>query len=184
MALNIESLRTIAPPSGMPFNIRRRAHVVLRVSDMERSLLFYTQVLGFKVSEICAESLQPGGFAFLRCHTDHRTIALAGAGSGFSAHAELHHIAFEVATVDEVFAARERLRERGFRITFEGRRRGGCQVAVAFLDPDGHCLEIYWGLDQLGTNGYVRPASEWKGIKTLEAAVADPLPGQDTGIHK
>jgi len=184
MSLNIESLRTIAPPNGMPFQIRRLAHVVLQVSDMERSVIFYTQVLGFKVTEIYAETLQPGGFAFLRCQTDHHTIALVGAGSGPSKHAELHHIAFEVATVDEVFAARERLRERSITITFEGRRRAGCQIAVEFLDPDGHCLEIYWGLDQIGTNGYVRPASEWKGIKTLEAAVADPVLGQDTGIHK
>ncbi|MBI2992436.1 MAG: hypothetical protein HYY47_09935, partial [Deltaproteobacteria bacterium] len=50
--------------------------------------------------------------------------------------------------------------------------------------PDNHCVEIYWGLDQVGTSGYVRPASEWKGIKTLEAAIANPVPGQDTHINK
>jgi hypothetical protein len=38
------------------------------------------------------------------------------------------------------------------------------------------------GLDPIGTSGYVRPASEWKGIRTLEAAVADPVVGQETGI--
>jgi len=103
---------------------------------------------------------------------------------GDSKHAELHHVAFEVGTLDEVFAARERLREHSVTITFEGRRRAGCQIAVKFLDPDGHCLEVYWGLDQIGTSGYVRPASEWKGIKTLEAAVADPVLGQDTRLHK
>jgi catechol 2,3-dioxygenase-like lactoylglutathione lyase family enzyme len=32
----------------MPFKIRRLAHVVLQVSDLERSLHFYTYVLGFK----------------------------------------------------------------------------------------------------------------------------------------
>jgi hypothetical protein len=51
---------------------------------------------------------------------------------------------------------------------------------VKFLDPDKHTIEIYWGLDQVGTKGYVRPASEWKGVKTLEAAIADPTIGQDT----
>src|SRR5215467_6763380 len=99
-------------------------------------------------------------------------------------HTELHHAAFEVASVEEVFAVRERLREHGATITFDGRRRAGCQIAVEFLDPDGHCLEIYWGLDQIGSGGYVRPASEWKGIKTLEAAVADPVMGQDPGTQK
>ena len=184
MTLDIETLRTLAPPDGMAFKIRRLAHIVLQVSDLERSLLFYTQVLGFKVTEIYSEDLQPGGFAFLRCHTDHHSVALFGAGSGRSKHAELHHVAFEVGSLDEVFAVRERLREHSVTITFEGRRRAGCQIAVEFLDPDGHCLEVYWGLDQIGSSGYVRPASEWKGIKTLEAAVADPVLGQDTRLHK
>jgi catechol 2,3-dioxygenase-like lactoylglutathione lyase family enzyme len=184
MALDIEKLRALQPPAGIGFKIRRLGHVVLQLADLERSLLFYTQVLGFKITEIYSEELQPGGFAFLRCHTDHHSIALVGAGTGRSRHAELHHIAFEVGSVQEVFVVRERLREQGATITFEGRRRAGCQIAVEFLDPDGHCLEIYWGLDQIGTSGYVRPASEWKGIRTLEAAVANPVVGQDTGTQK
>ena len=184
MALNIEKLRTLQPPASVGFKIRRLGHVVLQVTDLERSLLFYTQVLGFKITEIYSEELQPGGFAFLHCHTDHHSIALVGTGTGQSRHAELHHIAFEVGTLAEVFNVRERLREQGATITFEGRRRAGCQIAVEFLDPDGHCLEIYWGLDQIGTNGYVRPASEWKALRTLEAAVANPVVGQDTGTQK
>ncbi|MGE5306098.1 MAG: hypothetical protein ACM3TN_22555 [Alphaproteobacteria bacterium] len=32
--------------------------------------------------------------------------------------------------------------------------------------------------------GYVRPASEWQGIKTLEAAVANPVVGQDTATQQ
>ena len=95
------------------------------------------------MTEIYSEDLQPGGFAFLRCHTDHHSIALVGTGAGRSRHAELHHIAFEVGSLDEVFTVRARLREHGATITFEGRRRAGCQIAVEFLDPDGHCLEIY-----------------------------------------
>ncbi|HYT53069.1 MAG TPA: VOC family protein [Verrucomicrobiae bacterium] len=184
MALDIVKLRALEPPAGLGFKIRRLGHVVLQVTDLERSLLFYTQVLGFKVTEIYSEDLQPGGFAFLRCHTDHHSIALVGTGAGRSRHTELHHIAFEVGSLSEVFNVRERLREQGATITFEGRRRAGCQIAVEFLDPDGHCLEIYWGLDQVGTSGYVRPASEWKAIRTLEAAVANPVMGQDTGTQK
>jgi catechol 2,3-dioxygenase len=85
-----------------------------------------------------------------------------------SKHAELHHIAFEMATLAEVFQVRETLREHNVTITFDGRRRTGCQIAVEFLDPDKHTIEIYWGLDQVGTNGYVRPTSEWKGSKPLK----------------
>lgn len=179
MALDTEKLRKMTPPAGMPFQIRRLGHVVLMVSDLERSVTFYTQILGFKVSDIYPEELQPGGFAFLRCNTDHHSIALVGAAPGQFKHAELHHIAFEVAALQEVFRVRDRLREHKVAITFEGRRRAGCQISVEFLDPDGHCIEIYWGLDQVGTDGYVRPASEWKGVRGLEEAVANPVSGQD-----
>ena len=67
MAIDIVKLRTLQPPEGLGFRIRRLGHVVLQVTDLERSLLFYTQVLGFKVTEIYSEELQPGGFACLRC---------------------------------------------------------------------------------------------------------------------
>jgi catechol-2,3-dioxygenase len=184
MALDVEKLRKMAPPSGMPFKIRRLGHVVLQVSDLERSMNFYTQILGFKVSDVYSEDMQPGGFAFLRCNTDHHSIALVGAGAGQSKHIELHHIAFEVGTLEEVFRVRDRLRKHEVPITFDGRRRAGCQISVEFLDPDRHCLEIYWGLDQIGSDGHVRPASEWKGIRGLEEAVANPVSGQDTHVNK
>jgi len=184
MALDVEKLRKMAPPSGMPFKIRRLGHVVLQVSDLERSMNFYTQILGFKVSDVYSEDMQPGGFAFLRCNTDHHSIALVGAGPGQSKHIELHHVAFEVGTLEEVFRVRDRLRKHEVPITFDGRRRAGCQISVEFLDPDNHCIEIYWGLDQIGSDGHVRPPSEWKGIRGLEEAVANPVSGQDTHLNK
>lgn len=45
MALDIEKLRALQPPADLGFKIRRLGHVVLQVSDLERSLIFYTQVL-------------------------------------------------------------------------------------------------------------------------------------------
>ena len=63
-------------------------------------------------------------------------------------------------------------------VVFEGRRRAGSQVSVEFLDPDGYTLELYWGIDQIGTDGYVRPKEEWRGAATLEEAIAHPPPGQ------
>ena len=55
-------------------------------------------------------------------------------------------------------------------------------VLLEFRDPDGHRLEIYWGLDQVGSDGQVRPPSEWKWAHTLEEAVRDPVRGQDTTL--
>ena len=76
--------------------------------------------------------------------------------------------------LDEVVRARDHLRAAGATITFEGRRRAGCQVAVEFRDPDGHRLEIYWGLDQVGADGNIRPPEQWREAHSLKAAIDDP----------
>ena len=55
--------------------------------------------------------------------------------------------------------------------------------AFYFRDPDNHRLEIYWGIDQIGSDGHVRPPSEWKGARSLADAIADPVRGQDTTLH-
>lgn len=175
-----QALRAMAPKPGRPFRLTKIGHVVLMVKDIERSTAFYTGVLGFRVSDVYPETMMKGRMVFMRCASDHHGVALIGQGPGPSAQHELHHLAFEVDTLDEVFAAREWLKANGVKIEFEGRRRAGCQVAVEFRDPDGHWLEIYWGLDQVGPDGRVRPPDEWREHFTLEEAAADAPPGQDT----
>ena len=161
----------------LPFQIRRLGHVVLNCKDLAASERFYTDVLGFQVSDRYPEAMVPGGMVFLRCATDHHTVALVG-GAHPDRGNPLNHFAFEVATLDEVFRARDVLRQHDVPIVFEWRRRAGCQIAVEFLDPDGNNLEIYWNLDQVGTDGTVRPADEWRQALTLEDAVANPVRGQ------
>ena len=183
MTIDPAALKRFTRPQGMPFRIGKIGHVVLNVTNMERSVRFYTEVLGFKVSDVYPEEMVPGGMVFMRCNADHHGVALVGSMKERSPNVELNHMAFEVGTLDEVLRARDYLRKHGVQIDFEGRRRAGVQIAVEFRDPDGHRLEIYWGLDQVGSDGYVRPASEWKGAKSLAAAIADPVRGQDTTLQ-
>lgn len=167
----------------MPFRIRKIGHVVLRASDLPKSVDFYTRLLGFEISDIYPEEMLPGGMVFMRYNPDHHGVALVGGMPGPSAKRELHHIAFEVDTLDEVFLARKRLRAHGVPIVFEGRRRAGVQIAIEFLDPDGHHLEIYWGLDRVGPDGRVRPKAEWREAHTLEDALDNPPPGQSVQLN-
>lgn len=183
MSFDPDRLKSQRRPHGLPFRINKIGHVVLNVSDLERSVRFYTQVLGFSVSDVYPPETVPGGMVFMRCNTDHHGVALVGSLTRGSESLELNHLAFEVATIDEILRARDHLRRNGAQIDFEGRRRAGCQIAVEFRDPDGHRLEIYWGVDQIGSDGYARPASEWKWAHSLADAIADPVRGQDTTLQ-
>lgn len=178
-----DQLKRLARPKGLPFNITKIGHVVLNCTDLERSVKFYAEILGFKVSDVYTPDIAPGGMVFMRCSADHHGIALVGSMRSPSPNVELNHLAFEVGTLDEVFRAREHLRRHDIAIDFEGRRRAGAQIAVEFHDPDGHRLEIFWGLDQVGSNGATRPPEEWRWAHSLEEAVTDPVRGQDTSLQ-
>lgn len=174
MKVDIEKLRAAIPHTQPPFALKKLGHVVIKVTDLQRSLAFYAGVLGFKVSDILGEDRMPGGMIFLRCNPDHHGIALVGGAPGPADQRELHHIAFEAGSLDDVFRARDHLRDHGATLVFEGRRGAGAQVAIEFLDPDGHNLEFYWGIDQIGADGVARPPQEWRDAKSLEEAVANP----------
>jgi len=166
-----------------PFELGKIGHVALYVSDIERSLRFYQDILGLQVSDIYQDDMMPGGAVFLRCNADHHGIALFKATDANPACSGLHHMAFEVPTLDDVFRARSHLQANNVPIDFDGRRRAGVQIAVEFRDPDNHRLEIYWGIDQIAPGAQARPPHEWKGAVSLEAAVADPVVGQDTSLR-
>ncbi len=180
---NSALIQAHARPHGLPFRVTKIGHVVLNCTDLERSVKFYTEILGFMVSDVYPPDMVPGGMVFMRCNTDHHGVALVGTMTAPSPHVELNHMAFEVGSLDEVVRARDHLRRHGVQIDFEGRRRAGVQIAVEFRDPDGHRLEIYWGLDQIGSDGRARPSSEWKWAHSLKEAIADPVMGQDTTLR-
>ena len=172
-----------APPADLPFDITKIGHVVLKVAELERAVDFYTQVMGFRVSDVYPDTMMPGGMVFLRCNADHHGVALVGGAQGPAQGTELHHMAFEVATLDEVLRAREHLKRHEVELLFEGRRRAGAQIALEFRDPDGHVLEIYWGLDRIGPGEQARPPEQWREAFSLEEAIENAPLGQDTSLQ-
>jgi catechol 2,3-dioxygenase-like lactoylglutathione lyase family enzyme len=183
MKVDKKKINSHTRPKGMPFNITKIGHVVLNVADVERSTRFYTEVMGFKVSDVYTDEIAPGGMVFFRCNGDHHGIAVVGSMADESPAVELNHVAFEVATLDEVILARSHLKKHNVPIDFEGRRRAGAQIAVEFRDPDGHRLEIFWGLDQIGSDEIRRPEEEWIWAHSLEEAIDNPVKGQDTTLR-
>jgi len=178
-----DRVKRLKTPHGLPFHIGKIGHIVINVRDVAKSTEFYTQILGFRISDVYPDEMVPGGMVFLRCNTDHHGIALVGSMTDAATNVELNHIAFEVPSLDDVIRARDHLARHQVPIDFAGRRRAGCQIAVEFRDPDDHRLEIYWGIDQIGSDGRARPSHEWDGKPSIEAALAAPVPGQDVSLH-
>ena len=54
------------------------AHLAIRTADLEKTLQFYTEVMGFRVSDVYTPDVAPGGMVFLRCNADHHGVALVG----------------------------------------------------------------------------------------------------------
>lgn len=75
MAVDIQALKRYSPPESLPFSLNKIGHVVLNVSDLERSVAFYTGVLGFRISDVYPDEMMPGGMVFMRCNSDHHGIA-------------------------------------------------------------------------------------------------------------
>ncbi|MBM3342507.1 MAG: hypothetical protein FJY56_10425 [Betaproteobacteria bacterium] len=159
-----------------PVRIKKLGHIVLEVSDVERSIKFYTEVLNFRVSD-----RQETGGAFLTGIGDHHTIGLfpsAGAQAEKPAHdgARLNHFALQVGSIEELFDIRAYLQERGVPINFQGRRRLGGHTSVEFVDPDGFHVELFCDMDQLAPGQRSRPMGAGPRIESLEAARDNPKP--------
>ena len=67
-------------------------HVVLNTPDIDRVVEFYTDILGFKVSDWSEHQM-----AFLRCNKRHHSISFNQAS-----YASVNHIAYEVDGIDEL----------------------------------------------------------------------------------
>lgn len=120
-------------PEGGPLKI---GHVVLNTPDLDRSVDFYQEVFGFTVSDWSEHQM-----AFLRCNTDHHSIAM-NAGP----HASLNHVAYDVAEIHDLMRGVGRLRKGGVATIWgPGRHGPGGYMFCYFVDPSGFVCEYETG---------------------------------------
>jgi len=122
----------------------RILHTMLRVGDMQRSIDFYTRLMGMKVLRTTDRPEQKYSLAFVG-YGDESTGAVIELtynhgvdryelGSGYG------HIAIEV---DDAAAVCERIRAGGGLVTREaGPVKGGTTVIAFVQDPDGYKIEL------------------------------------------
>ena len=123
--------------------VQRLNHAVLYVRDVERSVAFYSEVLGFRVV------MGFSGAAFLQAagsSNDHDLgLFQVGANAADSAAGRgavgLYHLAWEVDTLDELERVQRRLAEAGALV---GASDHATTKALYAKDPDGIEFEVSW----------------------------------------
>ncbi|WAZ21746.1 VOC family protein [Streptomyces cinnabarinus] len=122
----------------------RTGHLGLNVTDLDRSLAFYRDVLGFAL--LAEGKEEDRRYAFLG---DGDTLVLTlwqqAAAPYDESRAGLHHLAFQADSVERVRAYETALREYGVEFAYDGvvaHAEGAGSGGIFFFDPDGTRLEI------------------------------------------
>ena len=120
-------------------------HVGLNVSDLDRSVEVYRQVFGWEVTTRNDEAERR--FAFL-ADGPRLVVTLWEQSDGRfpTDQPGLHHLSFEVGSIEEVRATEERVRAAGLRLHHDGvvpHSEGLTSGGIFFEDPDGIRLEVF-----------------------------------------
>jgi catechol 2,3-dioxygenase-like lactoylglutathione lyase family enzyme len=151
-----------------PFKPVRIGPVSLFVDDVEEAERFYTDTLGLAVSE---ETKIDGHRAvFLRANTEHHSIALfpieLRRGLGLGDHSSLLSFGIQLGSYEQLRAARSYLLERGVTlIDLPQEMYPGIDYAVHAVDPDGHVMQLYYYMEQVGWDGRTRPQAERRKVE-------------------
>lgn len=127
----------------------RIGHVHLKVSDIEKALTFYRDLLGFEVTERIGNSavfLSAGGYHH---HIGLNTWHSEGASKATKSGVGLFHAAILYPTREDLAVVVKRLFEKGYPL--EGAADHGVSEAIYLDDPDGNGIELYWD----------KPREEW-----------------------
>jgi len=117
-------------------------HVHLKVSDLDRSLGFYCDVLGFTLMQKYGD-----GAAFISAGDYHHHIGLntwesRGGSPPPPGTTGLYHVAIRYPTRATLADALRRLERAG--IQLDGASDHGVSEALYLRDPDGNGIELYW----------------------------------------
>jgi catechol-2,3-dioxygenase len=165
----------------------RLNHAVLFVSDLERSLRFWTEAFGMEI--VAREPRANAAFLRLPRSGNHHDLGLFGIGAGVAPRQRgtvgLYHLAWQVDTIDELEQARMTLAELE---AFTGESSHGATKSVYGIDPDGNEFEVMWMLPRQDWGQYESAApvdrldlgaevARWSGVGTAGELV--PRPAED-----
>jgi catechol 2,3-dioxygenase len=128
----------------------RIGHIHLKVSDLDRALEFYRDLLGFELTTMYGTQsafLSAGGYHH---HIGLNTWHSQGGSPAPRTSPGLYHTAILYSTRKELAEILQRLIEAEYPIS--GASDHGVSEAIYLNDPDGNGVELYWD----------RPKDQWK----------------------
>jgi catechol 2,3-dioxygenase-like lactoylglutathione lyase family enzyme len=129
LAADLHTVRPFSRDKAAPVGV---THVVLNTVDIDRAVAFYTSVLGMRVSDWSEHQM-----AFLRCNTDHHSIAFNQA-----TWTSVNHVAYEMPSMDHFMRGIGSLKHHGITPLWgPGRHGPGNNTFSYFADPAGLVCE-------------------------------------------
>ena len=145
-------------PDGLPFGVSsdvaqrqardvgalesvpvRISHIVLHSPDHQAMVRFFTDVLGFRISDWLGDFM-----CFLRCNEWHHRIALLPGPPC------LNHVAYDMASLDAMMRGVSRLRTEGIDVQWgPARHKAGSNTFSYFVTPNGFAVEYTAELDRV-----------------------------------
>jgi catechol 2,3-dioxygenase-like lactoylglutathione lyase family enzyme len=134
--------RSVERWEGIPVRI---SHIVLHSPQPAQAVKFYTEVLGFRVSDWLGDFM-----CFLRCNQAHHRVAI------LPGPACLNHVAYDMAGVDGMMRGIGRLRQAGIDIRWgPGRHTAGDNTFSYFVTPGGFGVEYTAELENVDFEHHV-----------------------------
>lgn len=163
-----------------PFKIGRLGHLGLYMEDPLAASNFFAEVMGLRRTDVLQPPGKPEPIGYFHTHnTDHHAMAFISADLGrtrdprYGRTVTVNQLSFQVGSLEEVVNAHRWLNERGGDIFRMGRDRPGSNWALYFKDPDGHMVELFYGMEQIGWDGRSKPM---KAFAHLSRTTAPELP--------
>jgi len=133
--------REIGRWEGLPLRI---SHIVLHSPNHKAFVEWFTEVLGFKVSDWLGDFM-----CFLRCNSAHHRIALLPGPPA------LNHVAYDMTDVDGMMRGAHRLRLKDIPIAWgPGRHTAGDNTFSYFVTPAGFVVEYTAELEEVDFEGF------------------------------
>jgi catechol 2,3-dioxygenase-like lactoylglutathione lyase family enzyme len=166
---------------GMPVGI---SHIVLHSPDHQAAARFFTDVLGFRVSDWLGDFM-----CFLRCNSAHHRLAILPGPPC------LNHVAYDMLGVDDMMCGASRLQQRGTELRWgPGRHTAGNNTFSYFTTPNGFAVEYTADLEEVDFEAHQpqvyapapRIMDQWGigtgGPQTMPHPAPDPRLFQPAGV--